>query len=79
MSFYNDHIYPNLISEKTINKISKAVEIVNDSNNLFSNDIFNNICIFISNNIIILIIIISIFLILCYRYNDVQKKKASNK
>ena len=75
MSFYNDHIYPNLISEKTINKISKAVDIVNDNNNLF----FNNICIFISNNIIILIIIISIFLILCYRYNDVQKKKASNK
>ena len=83
MSFYNDRIYQNVISEKTINKILKTTNEFNKKNKLFSYDSGSNsgsnigstICTFISNNIVILIIFICICLILYYRYNDVQKKK----
>ena len=46
-----------------------------EQNITWSQQVANNMCTFIANNIISLIIIVLIIIVLIYRYYDVQEKK----
>jgi predicted PurR-regulated permease PerM len=75
MSFDNSGSKPNLVENKMISRISKIQKIMQEQNITWSQQVANNMCTFIANNIISLIIIVLIIIVLIYRYYDVQEKK----
>ncbi len=75
MSFDNSASKPNLVENKMISRISKIQKIMQEQNITWLQQVANNMCTFIGNNIISLIIIVLIIVVLIYRYYDVQQKK----
>lgn len=88
MSFYDPKVNPNpnysftevkpkLVDSKIYKKIKmKKIEL---KKNNISNKIKNTCLRFFKRNISLILIILSLILLLSYRYNDVKKRRKKNK
>lgn len=75
MSFINTGIKPKLVEHKVVDKIIK----VQQENKPYNLKIVNNIGTFIFNNLLVISIFTFIFILLLYRYYDVQSRKKKSK
>ena len=76
-NFLNLNTTPNLVDNKLLKKIKKKKEKISKNN--YTNRIKKSCLEFITENYGILLIIIFLILLLCFRYQEVKKRRNQNK
>lgn len=76
-NFLNLNTTPNLVDNKLLKKIKKKK--IQISKNNYANRIKKSCFEFIRENYGILLIIIFLILLLCFRYQEVKKRRSQNK
>lgn len=76
-NFLNLNTAPNLVDNKLLKKIKKKKAQISKNN--YTNRIKKSCLEFIKENYGILLIIIFLILLLCFRYREVKKRRNQNK